>query len=74
MLHRNTLSRLYGTRGSEREFVSDPNTIAPVYRLFTVGKGRQNSSGLMQTLNSLAGESWLLERDDNWESEGNGWG
>ena len=31
MLHINILSRIDGTRGSEREFVSDPDTM----RLFT---------------------------------------
>ncbi|MDQ1262318.1 MAG: hypothetical protein QG575_1499 [Euryarchaeota archaeon] len=53
MLHSNTLSCIDGTRGSEREFVSDPDNV-PVHRLFTVGKGRQNSSVLMQTMDSLA--------------------
>jgi len=43
----------YGTRGSEREFVSDTDN-TPVHRLFTVGKGRQNSSVMMQTMDSLA--------------------
>jgi hypothetical protein len=43
----------YGTRGSEREFVSDTDN-TPVHRLFTVGKGRQNSSVIVQTKESLA--------------------
>jgi len=43
----------YGTRGSEREFVSDPGN-TPVHRLFTVGKGRQNGSVMMQMMDFLA--------------------
>ena len=43
----------YGTRGSEREFVSDTGN-APVHRLFTVGKGRQNSPVMVQMLDSFA--------------------
>jgi hypothetical protein len=55
MLCINTRSCIDGTRGSEREFI--PDLIhASVRGLFTVGKGRQNSSGLMQTIKSLAGE------------------
>ena len=56
MLHSNTLSCIDGTRGSEREDNIRSGYNASVYRLFTVGKGRQNSSGLMQTMNCLAGE------------------
>jgi hypothetical protein len=56
MLHSNTLSRIDGTRGSEREYRIGSEYNASVYRLFTVGKGRQNSSGLMQMMNYLAGE------------------
>jgi hypothetical protein len=49
----------YGTRGSEREFVSDIDN-TPVHRLFTVGKGRRNSSVMVQTMDSLADKIFVV--------------